>query len=144
MESLSIVLKQLRESKNMTIEELAKKAGVGRGTIGDIETGKNKSTVKTLNKLSVALGLNTEEKNKLDSAFLGRKVENIDPRILELDKKGLSQYEKTIEEASLFFNDEDVSEEDKQKMLMAINQLFFESKQMNKEKYTKNKKNNDE
>lgn len=144
MASLAIVLKQLRESKNMTIEELAKKSGVGRGTIGDIETGKNKSTVKTLNKLSVALGLNAEEKNKLDSAFLGRNIENIDPRILELDKKGLSQYEKTIEEASLFFNDEDVSEEDKQKMLMAINQLFFESKQMNKEKYTKNKKNNNE
>ena len=88
MEKLSIVLKQLRESKNMTLEELAKKSGVGRGTIGDIETGKNKSTVKTLGKLAAALELNKEEKNKLDSAFLGRKVAEVDPRVLELNKRG--------------------------------------------------------
>ena len=140
MANLNIVLKQLRESKSMTIEELAKKSGVGRGTIGDIETGKNKSTVKTLNKLAVALELTPDEKNKLDSAFLGRNIESADKRILSLNKRELSQYEKTMEEASLFFNDETVSEEDKQKMVMAINELFFESKQMNKEKY---KKNND-
>ena len=139
MEKLSIVLKQLRESKNMTLEELAKKSGVGRGTIGDIETGKNKSTVKTLGKLAMALKLTNEEKNKLDSAFLGRNITEIDPRILELNKRELSQYEKTMEEASLFFNDETVSEEDKQKMVLAISKLFFESKEMNKDKYKKNK-----
>lgn len=139
MEKLSIVLKQLRESKNMTLEELAKKSGVGRGTIGDIETGKNKSTVKTLGKLAAALELNKEEKNKLDSAFLGRKVAEVDPRVLELNKREMSQYEKTMEEASLFFNDETVSEEDKQKMVLAISKLFFESKEMNKDKYKKNK-----
>lgn len=139
MEKLSIVLKQLRESKNMTLEELAKKSGVGRGTIGDIETGKNKSTVKTLGKLAAALELNKEEKNKLDSAFLGRKVAEVDPRVLELNKREMSQYEKTMEEASLFFNDETVSEEDKQKMVLAISKLFFESKEMNRDKYKKNK-----
>lgn len=139
MEKLSIVLKQLRESRNMTLEELAKKSGVGRGTIGDIETGKNKSTVKTLGKLATALKLTNEEKNKLDSAFLGRNITEIDSRILELNKRELSQYEKTMEEASLFFNDETVSEEDKQKMVLAISKLFFESKEMNKDKYKKNK-----
>ncbi len=139
MEKLSIVLKKLRESRNMTLEELAKKSGVGRGTIGDIETGKNKSTVKTLGKLAMALKLTNEEKNKLDSAFLGRNITEIDPRILELNKRELSQYEKTMEEASLFFNDETVSEEDKQKMVLAISKLFFESKEMNKDKYKKNK-----
>lgn len=139
MEKLSIVLKQLRESKNMTLEELSKKSGVGRGTIGDIETGKNKSTVKTLGKLAAALELNKEEKNKLDSAFLGRKVAEVDPRVLSLNKREMSQFEKTMEEASLFFNDETVSEEDKQKMVLAISQLFFESKEMNKDKYKKNK-----
>lgn len=139
MEKLSIVLKQLRESKNMTLEELAKKSGVGRGTIGDIETGKNKSTVKTLGKLATALELNKEEKNKLDSAFLGRKVAEVDPRVLELNKRELSQFEKTMEEASLFFNDETVSEADKEKMVLAISKLFFDSKEINKEKYKKNK-----
>lgn len=139
MGKLAIVLKQLRESKNMTLEELAKKSGVGRGTIGDIETGKNKSTVKTLGKLAAAMELTKEEKNKLDSAFLGRNIAEVDPRVLSLNKRELSQYEKTMEEASLFFNDETVSEEDKQKMVLAISKLFFESKEMNKDKYKKNK-----
>lgn len=144
MKSLAITVKQLREEKGFTQVELAKKAGIGSGTLGDIETGKNKSTVKTINKLAIALNLNIEEKNKLDSAFLGRNVsENTDPRVLALNKRELSQYEKTMNEASLFFNDETVSEEDKQKMFLAINQLFFESKEMNKDKYNKNKKNND-
>ncbi len=139
MGKLAIVLKQLRESKNMTLEELAKKSGVGRGTIGDIETGKNKSTVKTLGKLAVAMNLSKEEKNKLDSAFLGRDITEIDPRVLTLNKREMSQFDKTMEEASLFFNDETVSEEDKQKMVLAISKLFFESKEINKDKYRKNK-----
>lgn len=133
MGNLSIVLKQLRESKGMTLEELAKKSGVGRGTIGDIETGKNKSTVKTLSKLSTALGLNREEKDKLDSAFLGRKIVDIEaiapePMALDLDIDEISQYEKVINEAKIFFNDKDVSIEDKQKMVLDINELFFKSK----------------
>lgn len=48
METLGITLKKLRESRNLTITELAAKAGLGRGTIGDIETGKNKSTIATV------------------------------------------------------------------------------------------------
>ena len=55
-------------------------------------------------------------------------------QVLELNKRELSQYEKTMEEASLFFNDETVSEEDKQKMVLAISKLFFESKEMNKDR----------
>ena len=57
MESTAIVLKKLRESRNLTIVQLAQLAGVGKGTVGDIETGKNKSTIKTLEKISKALKL---------------------------------------------------------------------------------------
>lgn len=74
MEKLSIVLKKLRESRNLTIVELANKAGLGKGTVGDIETGRSKSTVETLNKIAIALELNENEKDLLDSAFLGRKI----------------------------------------------------------------------
>lgn len=74
MEKLSIVLKKLRESRNLTIVELANKAGLGKGTVGDIETGRSKSTVETLNKIAIALELNEDEKDLLDSAFLGRKI----------------------------------------------------------------------
>lgn len=74
MNSLGIVIKKYREDRCMTQIELAKKAGIGSGTLGDIESGRNKSTVKTLDKIAIALNLNKEEKNKLDEAFLGREV----------------------------------------------------------------------
>lgn len=146
---LALLLKKYRESRNLTIKQLSELAGVGNGTIGEIERGKNKSRPATLEKISKALKLTTEEREHLFSCLvpkdIGKKIiESNDPRVLALNKRELSQYEKTMNEASLFFNDETVSEEDKQKMFLAINQLFFESKDMNKEKYNKNKKNNDD
>lgn len=146
---LALLLKKYRESRNLTIKELSKLAGVGNGTIGEIERGKNKSRPATLEKIAKALKLTSEERDRLFSCLIpkdiGKKIiEANDQRILSLNKRELSQYEKTMEEASLFFNDETVSDEDKQKMLLAMNELFFESKQMNKEKYKKNKKDNNE
>lgn len=136
MEKLSIVLKKLRESRNITIIKLAELSGVGNGTIGDIERGKSNGSKKSLEKISNALKLNAKEKDELYSAYLGRNVDSsLDNRVLQLSKKDLSKYEKVINEASLFFNDEDSSDEDKQKVMMAINEMFFRSKEINKEKY---------
>ncbi|MFR4520558.1 MAG: helix-turn-helix domain-containing protein [Fusobacterium sp.] len=141
---LALLLKKYRESRNLSIKQLSQLAGVGNGTIGEIERGKNKSRPATLEKLSKALKLTSEERERLFSCLvpkdIGKKIiEASDPRVLELNKRELSQFEKTMEEASLFFNDETVSEEDKQKMVLAISKLFFESKEMNKDKYKKNK-----
>lgn len=135
MKSLAITVKKFREEKGFTQAELAKKAGIGSGTLGDIETGKNKSTSKTINKIISALGLNQNEKNELYSAFLGKEIIAEDPRVAQLNKRELSQYEKTMNEASLFFNDEATSEADKQKLLMAMNEMFFLSKEINKKKF---------
>ena len=141
---LALLLKKYRESRNLSIKQLSELAGVGNGTIGEIERGKNKSRPATLEKLSKALRLTPEERERLFSCLvpkdIGKKIiDASDPRVLELNKREMSQYEKTMEEASLFFNDETVSEEDKQKMVLAISKLFFESKEMNKDKYRKNK-----
>jgi phage repressor protein C with HTH and peptisase S24 domain len=66
---IGIVLKRLRESRGLTIKELAIKAEVGIGGIGDIERGKIKAPRKnTLEKIALALNLNKKEKEEL---FLG-------------------------------------------------------------------------
>ncbi|MGL6064219.1 MAG: helix-turn-helix domain-containing protein [Fusobacteriaceae bacterium] len=137
MEKLSVILKKLRESKNMTIEELAKNAGIGKGTVGDIETNRSKSTVKTLNKISKALNLTIEEKNLLDSSFLGRTVAgNSDPSSsnLNLNKREKLQYDDFMSSATLMFNDESISDEDKEKLFRSLQELFFETKLLNKKK----------
>lgn len=78
MEPLSIVLKKLRESKKLTIEELAKRANIGKGTVGDIETGRSRSTTKTLTKISKALNLSENEKSILFNSFL--EIEHFMPK----------------------------------------------------------------
>ena len=65
MSKLGITLKKLRESRNLTVKELAEKSGTGNGTIGNIERGANKATVKTLEKISTALNLNKSERDEL-------------------------------------------------------------------------------
>ena len=55
-------LKQQREKRAMTQEELAKKSGVSRGTICALEKDENKNaTTGTLAKLAVALNIRVEE-----------------------------------------------------------------------------------
>ena len=50
-------IKDLREKKKLTQEELARKSQVSRGTIAALETNKSKvTTTKTLLKIAEALG----------------------------------------------------------------------------------------
>ena len=57
-------IKELREEKKMTQEELSSKSGVSRGTIVALEKGTAKNTTsKTLLKIASALG------TSLDSLF---------------------------------------------------------------------------
>lgn len=139
MENFALLIKKFREDRGLSQKQLAEKAGVGSGTIGDIERGDRKGKISTLDKISKALNLTKEERDRLDNAFMGRNItfSSTDSRVENLNKREKNQYERTMDEAALFFNDENVSEEDKQKLLMAMNELFFMSKQINKEKYSK-------
>lgn len=74
MEKLGVTLKKLRESRNLTITELADKAGLGRGTVGDIETGKNKSTIATIDLLSKTLKLTKKEREQLFASMLPKDI----------------------------------------------------------------------
>ena len=72
--NLQITMKRIREAKGLTQMELAKKAVLGSSTIGEIETGVNASTVKTLEKIAKALKLNMEEKVELFLSMLPEDV----------------------------------------------------------------------
>ena len=56
-----IRLAQVRKSKGLSQEALAKLSGVHRVTIARIETGKASTKVDTLQRLSVALGVTVDE-----------------------------------------------------------------------------------
>ena len=56
------------------------------------------------------------------------------PMYRELDSRGRMQFKEIIEQSSLMFNDENIKEEDKQKVLLAIQDAFYDAKQKNKRK----------
>ena len=128
MSELGIMLKKLRESKDLTIKELANKAKISNGTVGDIETGRNKSSIKTIEKLSQALELNEKERELLFASFMPK---DIGKKLTKRDKKQLSEI---IDSVDYFFNDESISEEDKKKLYDSLQELYFDAKSRNKRK----------
>lgn len=54
-------IKRLRKLKGLTQEKLAEKAGIDTKHLGSIETARNSTTLKTLNKISVTLGVEIGE-----------------------------------------------------------------------------------
>lgn len=55
-------IKEFREAKNMTQEELSKKSNVSRATIWALESGAERTTTtKTLLKLANALGVTVDQ-----------------------------------------------------------------------------------
>lgn len=55
-------IKEVREARRMTQEELAEKSGVSRGTISALENGSVRTTTtKTLFKLAKALGTSVDQ-----------------------------------------------------------------------------------
>jgi len=136
MAELSITLKKLREKKGMTQQELVKISGVGQGTIGDIERGKiKKSRLETLEKIAKALKLDEEEREELFSVLVPKDISVKilkNPLYKELDSRGKKQFNDIVEQSVLMFNDETISEEDKEKVLMAIQSAFFIAKEKNK------------
>ena len=54
-------IKEVREAKKMTQEELSKKSGVSRGTIPELENGTVRTTTtKTLARIALALDTKVE------------------------------------------------------------------------------------
>jgi transcriptional regulator with XRE-family HTH domain len=56
-ERMAARLKELRERRGLTQEQLSEKSGVGRSHLARLETGKQDPTLSTLEKLAKALGV---------------------------------------------------------------------------------------
>jgi transcriptional regulator with XRE-family HTH domain len=61
LESLSLVIRDLRISMNLSQEELAERAGLHRTYISDIERGCRNLSVWNLHRIAAALGVNLSD-----------------------------------------------------------------------------------
>lgn len=67
---VGIIIKKLREEREMTIKMLAEKAGVSTSSISEIERGANKGKISTLEKICKGLNATPEERKLIFSTLL--------------------------------------------------------------------------
>lgn len=131
-------IKELRKEKGMTQAELAKILNVSDRSVGFYETGERDPDTETLNKLANFFDVSVDY-------LLGR-TDIRNPYIpddyakkYKVTKRDLTQYEDFVQHANIFFMNDEVSDEDKEALFRDISELFWKSKEKNKQKYGRKK-----
>ena len=149
--SLGEFLKYFSETREYTYEYIGLKTGLKKATISHYVNGRRNPSKEFIESFLKEFKLTKEEKeNFLLVAELGKtdvlkdeiakyKITN-DERVGKLTRREKLQYKDLIEGSRFYFNDENISEEDKDKLMASVNEAYFEAKKINKEKYKKNKK----
>jgi len=133
-------IKQLRQAKGWTQEELGDKLCVKRAAISKYESGKIPLTDDTIRKLSeifkestdYILGLTDETDNSIINEIIIPKEYADKYKVTSRDKKQYLEEMKKANEA--FFMNDDFNEEAKKDMLDLMAELFWDAKAKNKRK----------
>lgn len=96
-------LKQIRERKGLSLRALAKLAHVSHSFIADIEAGRSKPSIDTLQSLAKALGVSLNEL--------------VDINDLPDDPPSDIELEELLKHSNIKFNGEPLDEEDKQDII---------------------------
>lgn len=118
-------LRELREARGLSQEEVAKAIGVGRVTYLKYENGENRP-VRKLKELSSFF--------KVSIDYLLGNDTPISPTGQKIDARTRRQLEKVLEDDELTYNGVVLNEEDKEKIKKALELAFWDIKEMNKRK----------
>jgi len=143
MSSLGKRIKELREEKGLSQIELAKLLNISNTTLSQYETNQRVPSDEIKIKLAEFFNCSVDY-------LLGR-TDIRNPYIPEeytqkhkVTKRDLMQYEDFIKQAGIFFMNDEVAEEDKEKLFRDISELFWKAKEMNKKKYGRKKKSEEQ
>ena len=130
----------LRAMKEMTQSQLADAVGVTRRAIINYESGFRVPRKSTLLKLAEVFGMGYSELVSEEENFLIEVNE-------KHGSKGKSDAEKLLQNANALFAGGDISEEDKELLIEALQESYWKSKLINKKytpkKYLNNKSKNE-
>lgn len=127
-------LRQYRTQKGLTQAELAKKAGLGLNTITNYEKGKTyPQNRKVYTVLAAILGVNVNDLKNESDDFIAQAGEMYGSR-------GASQAESLIKDAHALFAGGELSDADKDGVMLALQDAYWVCKRENTEKYGKRKK----
>ena len=126
-------LKQLRGIARLTQEEVANKVGVAYRTYQNYETGnKYPRNTEVYGKLAALFGVTAD--------YL---LSEEDHYLIDANEKGgakaMKDVQKLIAEVGGLFAGGELSESDKEKVFMALSEIYWDSRNRNKEKYTPKK-----
>lgn len=134
-------VRQLRKDKKMSQIELAQAIGVTSRTIQLYESGKNLPRYReTYRKLAEALSCDVNDLLIADSEVTDKEDDAafISEAAAQYGSRGKRQAEKLIEEVSGCFAGDELSEEDKDEMMKAIQDAYWIAKK-NNQKYAPKK-----
>ena len=119
-----------RKKKNLTQAELASAIGVSQRTIQNYENNVRPRMLQTYYDLAEVLGIDVNYLLTADESFVLEAKE-------QFGYTGAAQAENLIANAGALFAGGDISEEEKEKVFAALQEVYFEAKYRNKEKYGK-------
>ena len=133
MDTFGNRLKSLRKTKNLTQEELAKLLNVAKGTVSNWENENRFPDKDMLNKIADTFKVSMDY-------LLGRtNEEKLTIATPNITKKDIKDHNTFMEDAKALFMNDDVAEEDLEKIYRDISELYWEAKEINKKKYGKKK-----
>lgn len=145
MTEFGAYIKNIRDSKGMTLNQVALYAEISAAQLSRIETGK-RGTPKpqTIEKIAQALKVDYTELMKV-AGYVENTPDNIENTQAEKDiAKRLEVFKKDLENSDgLAFDGEPLSDEAKESLLESVELLFRQTQRINK-KYTPKKYRNDE
>lgn len=119
-------IKKRREELNLSQEELANKLGYkSRSSINKIELGLSDIPFSKIEDFAKAL-------ETTPSYIMGWTPE--EEKINLLSKRERLQLDELMSQNAMYFNDENISEEDKEKLFASLQDAFFTVKLLNKRK----------
>ena len=134
---LGELLKNQRERRNLTLRQVenklkSKNINYSHTSIKRLENGEHeKVPIKVLSALAEIFNLDKIELFNLAGASLDN---TNDDRVFRLNKKEKVQLDEVMSSADYFFNDKNVSDEDKKKLYDSLQELYFDAKMKNKKK----------
>lgn len=138
MTTLPDRLKQLRAENNLLQKDMAKKLNITSSAYGYYEQGKRVPDSNTLNELAKIFNVSLDYLMGLTSRRTYVDVTHIKPLNHNNNKEKVT-YDKFMATAKAFFMD--ASDDDREAITRDISNLYWESKEINKQKYTpRNKK----
>lgn len=131
--SFGLYLKQIREQKHWSINQLAEIAGISTSQISRIENGRRGvPKPQTIEKLAKALAISYSEMMDQAGYLRPEETEQIPEWASSRDKR---DFKKMLEEdGELMFDGVPLDDEDKQRIKDVLTGLFWEAKHMNKRK----------